>query len=227
MSTESKKIATISRMNKNLALMQAGSIVTIDIVTPAGQKAKFRTCFVGYVPKKYVLVQYPENNKLGHFGKYIVQGVSVTVRGLIEGHEGSVTAFTSKIKQTIQIPSKLIVLEFPHNIILQSLRNSLRIDTDIDAKIKVDNDYWGSVITDLSVNGCQLMVNSGESLMLAKDKTIEVIVEEFNGAKSLKLQAYICSVKQQLNGVSIGLKFLPISKSSVTQLLQQLVVVEN
>ena len=32
MSTESKKIATISRMNKSLVLMQAGSIVT-----PAGQ----------------------------------------------------------------------------------------------------------------------------------------------------------------------------------------------
>lgn len=57
------------------------------------------------------------------------------------------------------------MLEFPHNITLQSLQNSLRIDTDIDAKIKVGNDYWGSVITDLSVNGCQLMVNSGESLI--------------------------------------------------------------
>ncbi len=227
MSSGSKKVATIARMNQRLALMQAGSTVTIDIMTPAGQKAKFRTCFVGYVPKKYVLIQYPENSKLGHFGKYIVQGVSVTVRGLIEGHEGTVTAFASKIKQTIQLPSKLIVLEFPLNITLQNLRNSLRIDSDIDAKIKVDSEYWGTVITDLSVNGCQIMVNSGESLNLAKNKTIEVIIEEFNGLKNLKLQAYICSVKQQIKGVSIGLKFLPISKSSVVRLLQQLVVKES
>jgi len=227
MSSEPVKIATISRMNKSLGLLQAGSMVTIDIVTPAGQKGKFRTHFVGYLPKKYVLIQYPDSGKLGGFGKYISQGISVTVRGLIEGHEGAVAAFVSSVKQTIQLPSKLIVLDFPKTVTLQSLRNCLRIDTDIKAKIKVGNEYWLSMITDISVNGCQLTITNGESISLVKNKQIEVIVEDFQGLKNLKFQADICNVKQQFNGISVGLKFLPQTRSSVVKLLHHIVTIET
>ncbi len=45
------KIETITRLNRNLGLLQAGSMVTIDIATPAGQKGRFRTTFIGYLPK--------------------------------------------------------------------------------------------------------------------------------------------------------------------------------
>jgi len=227
MSSEPKKIATISRMNKGLGLLQAGSMVTIDIVTPAGQKGKFRTCFVGYLPKKYVLLQYPDSGKLGNFSQFIKKETSITVRGLIEGHEGSVAAFVSQIKRTILQPSKLIVLEFPKTVTLQSLRNCLRIDTDIKAKLKVGKEYWQSMITDLSVNGCQLTVNNGESITLSKNRQVEVIIEDFQGLKNLKLQADICSVKPLFNGISLGLKFIPTAKSSVVKLLHHIVTIET
>lgn len=227
MSSEPVQIATISRMNKSLGLLQAGSMVTIDIVTPAGQRGKFRTHFVGYLPKNYVLIQFPDSSKLGNFGKYITQGAGVTVRGLIEGHEGAVAAFVSKVKQTIQMPSKLIVLEFPQTVTLQSLRNCLRIDTEITAKFKVGSEYWNSMITDLSINGCQLTVTNGESISLEKNKQIEVIVEDFQGLRNLKFQADICNVKQQFNGISIGLKFLPAARTSVVKLLHHIVTIET
>ena len=159
-----RQIDTVNRLNNNLALLQAGSNVLLDIVTPAGQRGKFRTPFIGYLPKKYVLIQLPDSAKLGSFSNFITQGASITVRGLIEGHEGSVVAFVGTVKQTLQMPSRIIVLDFPKTVTLHSLRSSLRIDADIDVKIKVDKEYWNAVITNISVHGCQITVVNGESL---------------------------------------------------------------
>ena len=71
MPNKPSNIDTSNRLDRNLALLHAGSMVNIDITTPAGQRAKFRTIFIGYLPKKYVLIQFPESTKLGKFSQYI------------------------------------------------------------------------------------------------------------------------------------------------------------
>lgn len=224
MSETAMKMEMIGRLNRNLALLIPGATVTLDMSTPAGQRGKFRSSFIGYMPKNYVLVQYPDSSKLGSFSQYIAQGMGVTVRGLVEGHEGAVVAFVSNVKQTIQIPSRIIVLEFPREVSLQNLRSSMRIDTYIKAKIKVKDEYWVAVISDISVSGCQLMINNGEKLSLTDDKPVEVIIEDFQGLKNLKLDAKICNSKSQADGIMLGLHFEESSKADVTQLMQQAVV---
>lgn len=224
MSDSAIKVETVGRLNRNLALLNPGATVTLDMSTPAGQRGKFRSIFIGYMPKNYVLVQYPDSSKLGSFSQYITQGMGVTVRGLIEGHEGAVVAFVSNVKQTIQIPSRIIVLEFPREVSLQNLRSSMRIDTFIKAKIKVKDEYWGSIISDISVTGCQLMINNGEKLTLTDDQPVEIIIEDFQGLRNLKLAAEICNSKTQVDGVMLGVKFDESSKIEVTKLLQQAVI---
>lgn len=225
MSVLPKKINTMSRLNRNLALLQAGSIVTIDIGTPAGQKAKFRTTFIGYLPKKYVLIQYPDANKLGNFSQYITQGAAITVRGLIEGHEGAVVAFVSSVRQTLQIPSRIIVVSFPQSVSLHSLRNSKRIDTDIWARIKLENEkeFWKACIINISITGCQLIINNGEPLAFKNNKKIEISINNFQGIEEIKLNACICSVKAQTGGIAVGVKFNDESKDSVIELLHSVV----
>ncbi|WP_286234857.1 PilZ domain-containing protein [Thalassotalea sediminis] len=220
------KIETVERLNRNLGLLQAGSSVTIDIATPAGQKGKFRTIFVGYLPKKYVLVQFPEQSKLGSFSQFLTQGVSVTVRGLIEGHEGSVAAFISTVKQTLQIPSKLMVLEFPRSLSVQSLRRSIRIDTEIESKVFVDSNYWQGLITDLSLSGCQLLIENGEKLNMVSNKTIEIIIEDFLDLSNIKLPGKMCSIKPVLNGVSIGVRFDDNTRDDIIKLLHHVITLE-
>ncbi|MFB0982019.1 MAG: PilZ domain-containing protein [Alteromonadaceae bacterium] len=222
-----QKITITNRLNRNLGLLQSGSLITIDLTTPAGQKAKFRSTFIGYLPKQYVLVQYPEPSKLGNFSQYIAQGMLITIRGIIEGHEGAVVAFVSKVKQTLQIPSRIIVLEFPRSVSLQSLRSAMRIDTEIILKIKIANEYWQATMIDISVNGCRVLINNGESLVMEKDKSVELVVEDFRGVGNLKFMAQICSYKSQSNGLCIGLKFTEKSKVSVIKLLQHTVIAEN
>lgn len=221
-----KQVDTVNRLNNDLALLQAGSTVSLDIVTPAGQRGKFRTPFIGYLPKKYVMVQFPDVAKLGNFANFITLGTSITVRGLIEGHEGSVVAFVTTVTKILQAPSRIIVLDFPRTVTLQSLRSSLRIDTDIDAKIKIDNEYWKSTIRNISIHGCQISVVNGEALSLSADKEIEVIVEDFQGINNINLSAVICNIKSQLDGVSLGVKFDSSDKESVIRLVQHAVIAE-
>lgn len=213
-------IDTVARLNRNLSLLHGGSMITLEIITPAGQRAKFRTTFIGYLPQKYILVQFPEINKLGNFAKHIRQGMGVTIRGLIEGHEGAVLAFVSVIKQTIQMPSRMIVLDFPRTVGIQNLRSSMRIATDIHAKIKIDEDYWKTTITNLSVSGCLIAIENGEKLVLSEKKVIEIIIEdEQQTASNIKLGGEVCNLKQQADGLSFGIKFNKESDDQVSQLL--------
>ena len=224
MTTGSVKVDTNSRLSRNLGLLQAGSTITLDIFTPAGQKQKFRTIFVGYLPKNYILIQYPDASKLGHFAQHITQGTSVTVRGLIEG---AVVAFSATIKQTIQIPSRLMVLAFPKDVSLQNLRSSIRIDTEIESKIKIQNQYWQATMTDLSINGCQLAITSGESLILADKQDVEISISNFRKLKTMTLSALVCNVKQRSQDVFFGVKFKAESKNLVVDLLHHAVTKEE
>lgn len=227
MPNNATQVDVASRLSRNLGLLQAGAPVTIDIITPAGQKGKFRSTFIGYLPKQYVLIQYPDAKKLGRFSQYIKQGAGITVRGLIEGHEGAVVAFVSSIKQTLQLPSRIIVLEFPRSVGLQSLRNSIRIDTDIAAKICVENEYWSASITDISISGCQFIVNNGESLAMSIEKLVEIVVEDFQGMTNIKLNAVICNIKTQSEGIIMGVHFDAQCKERVAKLLHHAVTLEG
>lgn len=220
------KVDTSSRLERNLGLLNAGSVVTIDIATPAGQRGKFRTTFVGYLPKNYVLIQFPDATKLGSFSQHIIQGANITVRGLVEGHEGSVLAFVSQVKQTLQMPSRLIVLSFPQSVSLQSLRKTLRIDTDINAKLKIGKEYWMSMITDISINGCQVKVENGEKLTLVDETDVEVIVEDFQGLENLKLIGQVCSKKSSVTGLSLGIQFDSGSKDNCLKLINHIITAE-
>jgi len=219
MSNKPSDIDTTTRLDRNLALLHAGSMVNIDISTPAGQRAKFRTTFIGYLPKKYVLVQFPESAKLGKFSQYIIQGTAITVRGLIEGHEGAVVAFVSTIRQTLQMPSRIMVLDFPRTVGLQNLRSSIRIETNIAAKVKIDQNYWQTTIENLSIRGCQLNIVNGEKLILSEKKEIEIIIEEQQATTNLKLIGTVCSLKHHNKGVSFGVEFAEQSDDQARQLL--------
>lgn len=209
---------------RNLAFLKAGAPITIDISTPAGQKRKFNTFFIGYLPKKYVLIEFPEAKKLGSFSQYIGQGTIITVRGLIEGRDGAAVAFISNVRQTLQIPSRIMVLDIPNTVTLQQLRSSVRIDTQITAKVKIDDIYWQTTMTNISVDGGQLDIINGEKLVLAEDKVIDIVVETSEGENNIKLNAIVCNIKQQVDGLSFGVKFNQVSKQQVIELLYQALV---
>jgi hypothetical protein len=112
-----------------------------------------------------------------------------------------------------------MVLDIPNNVTLQPLRSSIRIETNIKTKIRIDDAYWQATMTNLSIEGGQLDIVNGEKLVLAEDKVIEIIVETNTGNNNIKLSAIICNVKQQVDGLSFGVKFNKVSKKQVIDLL--------
>jgi len=223
MAKKSTKIETGTRLDRNLSLLHAGSMVTIDIVTPAGQRGKFKTVFIGYLAKQYVLIQFPEAHKLGGFSQYIIQGASITVRGLIEGHKGAVLAFVSLVKQTIKTPSRIMVLDFPSSVTLQNLRSAIRVETNIEAKVKINKDYWQTTITNLSINGCHISIENGDKLVLSENKMLEIIVENKQECSHFKLNASVCNLKKQTDGVSFGAKIDKKSDNHIKELLLKII----
>ena len=220
-------VDTNERLYRNVGLLQPGATVTIDVSTPAGKRGKFRTTFIGFLPKRYVLIQMPDKAKLGNFAQYIYPDTTLTVRGLIEGHEGAVVAFVGVVIQTLQIPSRIIVLDFPTRVSLQTLRSAMRIDTDIAIKIGVDKEFWQAKMLDLSINGCQISVPNAETLLLANDKPVSITIENVSGVADVKLTGQICNVKQQINDVSLGVKFKSEDKEKVAKLLKETVTLET
>lgn len=217
------KVETSERVNRHLNQLHAGCSVTIDVITPTGKKGKFRTCFVGYLPKNYVLIQYPDSKRLGAFSQYIKPGSSITVRGLIESQEGSVVAFSCPVRQTLQTPSRLIVLEFPYSVSLQKLRSNIRVDTLFPVKIGIKNEYFEAHIHNMSISGSQIVVHNANELMMLNNEQIEIIIEDFQGElSSFKLQGNIRNVKKQNNDVSFGIELLHSQRSSVLSLLEHI-----
>ena len=74
-------------------------------------------------------------------------------------------------------------------------------------------------MTNLSVDGGQIDIVNGEKLMLAEDKIVDIVVEGKGGETNIKLNATICNIKQQIGGLSFGVKFNKVSKQQVIELL--------
>lgn len=224
MASTNQQIESAERLNRNLGLLQPGSGITIDIAMPAGKKGKFRAVFIGYLPKNYVLIQYPDASKLGAFSQYIAPGLSVTVRGLIEGSEGAVVGFVTTVRQTLQTPSRLIVLEFPYKVSFQPLRSNIRIDTDLKTKISVEKEHFQGVISNISISGCKILVHNASSLMMANDKAIDIVLENFNDKGNMKLAGVIRNVKKQSNDISLGIHFPEEIKEQVLKVIEHAII---
>jgi hypothetical protein len=79
-------------------------------------------------------------------------------------------------------------------------------------------------MTNLSVDGGQLDIINGEKLVLAENKVIEIVVERSGGENNIKFNATVCNIKQQVDGVSFGVKFNKVGKDQVIELLYQALV---
>ena len=54
-----------------------------------------------------------------------------------------------------------------------------------------------------------------------QNKTVEILVETSEGEDNIKLSATVCNFKQQVDGVSFGVKFNQVNKQQVIALLYQ------
>lgn len=210
---------TDNELDLKLRLLPAGSAVVIEISTPTGLSRKVHSTFIGYLSKQYVLIQYPEAKKLGHYANFLKMGGVVTLRGLHEGHKFAIVAFTTQVKQTLLQPSKVIVLEFPKEVRVLYLRNGIRLKTEIQALMEFNKENYPAQITDLSPSGCQLIINSKELPTLDNELEIEITVAKSKEQESFTTRAFVCNFKQVQTGLSIGVRFIKSNLPAIEALL--------
>jgi hypothetical protein len=216
---ENKQIDIDSELDFNLRLLAAGSIIVLEVLTPTGQKKKIHSTFIGYLPKQYILIQYPDPKKLGHFSDYIKAGATVTIRGLHEGLKFAIVAFTAQVKQNLLQPSKVIALEFPKEIRVLYLRNGIRLQTEIEATVKFDKNNYPAQITNLSPSGCQLIISNAELSKFANDTEIEITVANNKEQEGFSVKACVCNSKKVPNGLTLGVRFIENSLPEIKTLL--------
>ena len=214
-----KPIDIDSELDVNLRLLHAGSNVVLELSTPTGQKRKIHSTFIGFVSQQYILIQYPDPKKLGHFADFIKPGALVTVKGLHEGLKFGIVAFTSQVKQVLMQPSKIIALEFPAKIQVLYLRSGIRLQTKIAATVQIDKIAYGAQITNLSPSGCQLIIDRDGPEILSNDTEIEVTVLKNNEQDSFSVMASVCNFKQLPVGISFGVRFIDESLPEIKTLL--------
>lgn len=224
-----KQVSTKEGLSSEFKFLLAGTPINIDIVTPAGQKGRFRTVFIGYLPEQYILIQFPDAGKLGNYAQYIVKDVQITVRGLVEGHEASVIAFQSSIMQTLNTPSKIMVLKFPDRMVIHNLRATKRVQTELATKVTIlsnDNEDFSAVMTDISLTGCHIATSEGGFGDLEEDMIISLAVDTTDEAP-LEVNAKVCNLKSLDAGVEFGCQFEAEQDIAIQKMLHMALLSEN
>ena len=200
-------------------------MVIVELMTPAGQKIKFKSCFVGFMPGKFVLIQAPDLNKNRKLANMLQDSVKCTLRGLSEGQEGAVVAFNSSIKSSIRVPGQMLVLQMPDTVVIQPLRKVNRIDTNIEVSIQIDKYLWQGSIENLSAHGCLLSFIKTQEINIEQNHQVELTITDSQYSDVEELSATICNIKNLQQTVSIGVEFCEQSKRSATSLLNQVLFV--
>ncbi|MDR4517964.1 MAG: flagellar brake protein [Nitrosomonas sp.] len=170
---------------------------------------------IGYVPDKTLLVYLPKAEPL--IGYPLVGGDQIFVRFFNGQNIFSFKVFVEKI---INLPFKYIHLSFPTQIHGQAIRNSVRIKTNIEAKVTVNHETFPATITNLSSTGAEIQIRAdlgepGSSLNLSFDVSILEKITIFSVSAIIK--RFNVS-KNEIGQLIYGLKFIDV-KPEQTQIL--------
>lgn len=215
-------------VNDTLVKLEPSSSVVIELATPAGQKAKFKVQYIGFLPEHFILLQHPDPIKHPKFAHYLQKCSSCTVRAVIEGHEGMIIAFQTKIKSIATTPTRMVVLAVPVKMAVQHLRKVTRVDTDLSVEAKLKHNFFSGSMLNISPKGCMLHLRGiPDSVALKEADEMEIKVDDERFAKPTKVTGQLCNVKTLNLGHNIGIKFDDRSRDTVMTLINQVLFKEE
>ena len=208
---------------KSLSMLTPGSPIVVEVSIPPSKKIKFKSIFVGFLPKQFILIQSPDLNRNTELAGNVKQGIACTIRSIVEKHEGAIVAFVTSIERTINIPAKMIVLNMPQQVAIQSLRKKTRIETQLNFEATVNNSSLKGVMVNLSLEGCLLNTKKKEEFIIKKDDNITLSITDTALSDFTSIKGIVCNVKSSLNINYFGIKFeeksLEVIKNLLTKVL--------
>lgn len=210
-------------VDKALTKLVPSSIVFVELATPAGQTAKFKTRLVGYLQDMFILLKMPNLLKNPKLSAFFSDCAHITVRSVVEGHEGLIIAFQTQIKFQVKSPTPMMVLSIPQKVAVQQLRKVNRLDTALTVDAKIKNNSFSGTMLNISPLGCLIDVRGiTQDFAIQDGEDIEIDLTSNELEKTGKLQGSVCNVKKNHIGEHLGIKFKEESEDTVMTLLNQI-----
>jgi c-di-GMP-binding flagellar brake protein YcgR len=110
---------------------------------------------IGYVPEKTLIIYLPETNRTA--SNPFLEGEQILVR-FFNGQ--CIFSFNVFVEHVAKLPFKHIHLSFPKHISGQTIRKSIRIKSNIETKIALNNQSYAGKITNLSTTGAEITIRA-------------------------------------------------------------------
>ncbi len=143
------------------------SFGTRMLLQPEGLKDNLQTVFIGLDKPRYLIVKAPPSKGLF---EHIYPEKPVTVR---YANQGTVFGFHSMVLSTLSKPAKLVFLVYPARVETVNLRRNERVDTHIPASFKLKETSLDSLIVNLSLGGCKILIKGSETSYSSLSKDVQ------------------------------------------------------
>jgi c-di-GMP-binding flagellar brake protein YcgR len=127
------------------------------LVEPSGVGERFASRFVGWFPKRYMLLHLPAQ---GPVREHLYDGKKLVVRYI--SCDGQVCGFETEVQGLVFTPQRLLVVHYPRRIAVHSIRQGRRVGVFLGGGIEADDAAHACYILDVSLTGCQAEVRASE-----------------------------------------------------------------
>ena len=187
--------------NKNtLLLIDIGTQLKVEV---AGFEGRFKCNLVGLKPNKHIIIDAPPQN----VSRQLQEGTNAIIRYL---YFGNIFGFKSKTLKYLSAPYDLLFLTYPDKVESHNLRKNARIQCYIPATTYIQDVEVRGVIVDISVSGCQYVVNMSKfdlSDLVKINSTINLAYPFFGATGLLTVQATILHINCNEGNLFLGMKF--------------------
>jgi len=198
---------TDEEVTNSLSTLISGSSIIVELSILSTKKIKFKSFFVGFLPNKFILIQLPNLGNDSEYSTYIKQGVSCTIRSLVEGKEGSVIAFITSIEQIIKIPTKMLVLNIPKQVALQNLRKRTRIETQLNFETVINENTIKGIFVNISVGGCLLKIKRDLKLNKVVGDKFRFSIPDKSFESFTSIEGKVSNIRTRSNFHEVGVEF--------------------
>ncbi|MBI9086599.1 MAG: flagellar brake protein [Desulfobacterales bacterium] len=185
------------------------SPLSIDLECPLfiqckGQKERFKSRLVGFVPDGYLIVATPGVPGIQNI---LAAHESVLVRYI---HHGEVFGFKTSVIGTILSPFRLTFLACPPRVERINLRKAPRVDCHIPATLTTGDRSLTGMILDISSGGCRFSARAqgdGETPHIHIGAAVEISFPLLGQEGAAKVQGKIKNVHHDGDRLVLGIFF--------------------
>ena len=197
---------TINGVNA-LEMLEHGTEMTINVVTPVGISCRYQTKFIGVHSGTLLLIEIPRISR-DEYNLFFREGFWMTIRTIATRGEGATLTFKAQIENVVDSPIAFCTVTSPRTMQLAPLRAEARFDVNLTAKLYRDTQQVECEIRDLSREGCAFIVPLLSPSFKTGNKVSLELTCEISADTSLGLlQGTICNSQRTKQYTKYGLRF--------------------